>query len=91
MGWLLEAEETMPDIFKAGSTGSDAKAMEEIWHFVLVGKEVPEHKIVKFASERIPAHSVMRVIANMERAGMIEATSIDKRNGTRNWKATVTI
>src|SRR5581483_6219238 len=35
MGWLLEAEEVMPEIFKAGGTGADAKAMDEIFHYVL--------------------------------------------------------
>jgi len=30
MGWLLEAEHTMPDIFKAGAGNADARAMDEI-------------------------------------------------------------
>src|SRR6266404_8384872 len=45
MGWLLEAEVNMPDIFKAGGGGADEKAMDEIYQFVLVserGQGVPE-------------------------------------------------
>src|SRR5258708_35738759 len=34
MGWLLEAECAMPDIFSAGSTGTDARAIDEISHFI---------------------------------------------------------
>lgn len=89
MGWLLEAEETMPYIFKAGAVGGDGKAMDEIADFVFVsdtGKGVSEHKIVNFARERIPAHSVMRVLEIMQRSGMITAVSIDKKSGLRNFR-----
>lgn len=37
MSWLTEAEAAMPDIFKASGVLADAKAMDEIYHFVLVG------------------------------------------------------
>lgn len=90
MGWLLEAEMTMPDIFKAGSTGSDAKAMDEIYHYVLVGggiKGISEHLIVKFAKERVPAHSVMRVLEIMERSGMIKSVANDPKTLLRMFVA----
>ena len=88
MGWLLQAEETMPDIFKAGAIASDSLAMDEIYHYILIaGKSVPEHRIVNFARERVPAHSVMRVLEIMERSGMIQAVSLDKVTGLRHFKA----
>lgn len=90
MNWLVEAEAYMPEIFKAGATGGDARAMEEIKNFVMVsdmGKGVSEHRIIHFACERIPAHSVERVIKLMEQAGMIEAKFIDRRSGNRSWVA----
>lgn len=90
MGWLLEAEQWMPEIFKAGATGADGKAMDEIYHFILVGggaKGLLETKIVNFARERIPAHSVMRVLEIMERSGMIQAVSKDDRTGLRHFTA----
>lgn len=74
MNWLVEAETTMPEIFKAGGVGADAKAMEEIQHFILAsdrGQGVAEPKIIRFAAERIPAHSVIRVLEVMEQSGMI--------------------
>lgn len=89
-GWLVEAESLMGDIFKAGAAGTDTAAMEEIYHFVLTfGKTVPETKLVNFARERVPAHSVVRVIEVMMRSGMIEAVSLDKATGMRMWKAIV--
>lgn len=91
MGWLLEAEQNMSDIFKAGSTGSDGKAMDEIWHYMVLadkGTGVPERVIVNFARERVPAHSVMRVVEVMERSGMIHATHLDPKTGTRIFKPT---
>ena len=87
MGWLLEAEQYMPDIFKAGATGGDGKVMDEIVNYVtsldLYDKGVSEHKIVNFARERVPAHSVMRVIEVMQASGLLVAKSHDPRTGLR--------
>lgn len=94
MTWLTQAEATMPDIFKAGAGNADAKAMDEIYHFVmttsgLTKSPVPERKIIKFAKELVPLHSIERVIKVMEQAGMIQATHMDKRTGQRLFKACV--
>lgn len=89
-GWLEEAETFMADIFKAGAAGADSVAMDEIYHFVLTyGKVVPETKLVNFARERVPAHSVVRVIEVMMRSGMIEAVALNKTTGMREWRAIV--
>ena len=91
MGWLLEAELAMPEIFRAGSVGADAKAMEEIEYFIraadILGKGVSEQKIVRFASEKIPAHTVMRVLEIMERSGTLQAISKDEKTGLRQFQA----
>ena len=92
MGWLLEAEVHMPDIFKAGGTGADSKAMDEIYHYVLASDlrrtGVAEHKLVNFARERVPAHSVMRVLEVMERSGMLRHIANDKA-GQRLWSEVI--
>lgn len=91
MNWLVEAETFMPDIFKAGAMGADGQAMEEIYHFCLIGdlagKGVPEHRLVNFARERIPAHSVMRVLEIMERSSMIRVVGIEAKTGMRKFQA----
>ena len=92
LGWLLEAESFMPDIFSAGATGADGKAMDEILHFVATfPKGVSEHRIVNFARERLPIHSVMRVIEVMEKSGMIFSTGQDMKTGLRTFIASPTI
>lgn len=90
MTWMCAAEETMPDIFKAGAGNADAKAMDEIYHFVMVAGTrgpVPERKIIDLAKRMVPLHSIDRVIKIMEQSGMIVATHIDKRSGLRLYKA----
>jgi len=92
LGWMVEAEFTMPDIFKAGAGNADARAMDEIYHYVLtIGARGPvaERKIVNFAKEHIPIHSIDRVIGVMERAGMLQAVKLDPKTGLRMFKAAV--
>lgn len=84
LAWLVEAEETMGDIFKAGAGNADAKAIDEIHHYVLTscigGKKIPSYKIVNFAKARIPLHSVDRVISIMEKSGLIKQAGLDPKN-----------
>ncbi len=94
INWLHEAEMFMPDIFKASGGGTDSGAMDEIYHFVLMqcvgGKVCPERKIVAFAKERLPIHSVVRVIEVMIASGqLIPQGSADYRTGQRNFKVGV--
>lgn len=92
LGWLIEAEATMPDIFKAGAGNADARAMDEIYHYVLtLGATGPVHerKIINFAREHIPMHSIERVIGIMEKAGMLHGVALDKKTGLRLFKAAV--
>ena len=83
MGWLLEAESMMPEIFQAGGTGTDARAIDEIRHYIGVadrGDGVPEHQIINFARSRVPMHSILRVIEIMTASGQIVSRGIDKNN-----------
>ena len=86
LNWLVEAETYMMDIFKASIAGGDSTAMEDTWQFVwtLFAKErnpIAEHRIVHFLKERIPAHSVMRVIEIMVKSKMFEIVA-DKSGNT---------
>lgn len=86
MGWLIEAEETMLEIFKAGSGSADAQALDEIKYFIQTtdrGQGVAEQRIINFARERIPLHSVLRVIEIMQGSGMIQGVAMDKKTGQR--------
>lgn len=88
MGWLLEAETDMPEVFKAGSVGSDAKAQDEVYHYCLVlnkGDGVPEPALVRRARELVPAMAVLRLLEVMERSGMIKVKGVKK--GVRYFEA----
>ncbi len=90
MGWLVEAESAMPDIFTAGSTGTDSRALEEIAHYIRNadgGDGVPEHKIINFARTRVPMHSILRIIEIMTASGQISTKGVDKY-GARWFKST---
>lgn len=92
MRWLLEAEDLMPDVFKAGSSGTDSKAMDELHHYILLEDKdntgIPESQIVRRARELVPAHSVLRVLEIMERSEMITCRKKD-RFGQRFFSAMV--
>lgn len=90
LGWLLEAESTMPDIFTSGGTGTDSRAIDEISHYINIadkGDGVPEHLIVNFARTRVPMHTILRVIEIMVASGQITAKGID-RHGHRWFNTT---
>lgn len=79
---LVEAESHMPEVFKSMISGGDSNAMEETWNYVwtLYSKEnkpIMEHRIVHFLRERVPAHSVMRVLEIMVRGKMVEIVPVD--------------
>jgi len=90
LGWLVEVEFYMPDIFKSMITGGDSAAMDEIYHFVFQTylkekKPLPEHRIIRFISERVPAHAVMRVFETMYKSNMLEVENHDDK-GRNLWK-----
>lgn len=83
LAWLCEAEVHMGDIFLAGAGNADAKAMDEIYHYVLTsctgGRKLPAFKIINFAKARIPLHSIDRVITVMEKSGLIKQAGLDPK------------
>jgi hypothetical protein len=76
--WLQEIEVFMPDVFAAGSTSVDARAMDEIEDFVSrQGKPVTEHRILRFASNILPAHSLIKVLYIMQVSGRLKQVGDD--------------
>jgi hypothetical protein len=77
LDWLLEAELYMADIFKSMANTSHAKILEETWYFIfkIYNKEgkraVASARVTAFVGQRVPAHSVQRVIEVLEQSGMI--------------------
>lgn len=86
MGWLLEAEHHMPDIFKAGVTNADGAAMDEIVNYVMIndkGRGVSEQAITHFARNRVPFNSILRVIEILEQSGQIYSRGINAHSKLR--------
>ena len=89
---MTEAERHMPDIFKAGAGNADAKAMDEIYHYVLTegGKgPVVDRKIIRFAKNFVPLNSIERVIQVMFMGGMLKIVKQDLRTGQKYYLAEV--
>lgn len=89
LGWLLEAEVAMADIFKALGAKGDGSVIEDTWHYIykifMATKEpISEHRLIQYVSEKVPAYNVMRIIEIMERAGQIEKAITEK--GLPGWK-----
>jgi hypothetical protein len=75
--WLLEAESFMPDIFKSMSVGGDAKAIEDTYYwaykiYMKEGKNISEDRIVEYLANKVPAHSVERIMQLMVKARLFE-------------------
>ena len=92
--WLIEVEALMPDIFKAGAGNADAKAQDEIYHYVLMQQikwkhGVPEYLITRFARNLVPLHSIDRVIKAMVNSKLLFPTFYDKKLKQSLFKATL--
>ena len=77
LSWLTELESFMPDIFKSLKVGGDARAIDECWHFAYTywmkkQDAVPEHLLYAFLQERVPVHSIERMINIMCQSTMLK-------------------
>lgn len=87
LGWMIEAEEFMPDIFKSMVSGGDSQIIQECWHYVYKlhikhGKPVPAQQVVMFLQERTPAHNIEKVLDVMVRAGILTKDDLVEGVGT---------
>lgn len=79
LGWLLEAETFIPDLFHSHGVAGDTAAIDDAWDFIFrvyhkEGKKpVLEHRVVNFLRTKVPSHSIMKIIEIMERSGIIKA------------------
>lgn len=76
LGLMIEIEQLMPDIFKALSAGSSMDIMKEIWHYVYTqyaktGKAIPEAQIVQFATQKVPIHSIDKIMEIMQKTNFL--------------------
>lgn len=84
LGWLLEAERNMPDIFRSMVSGGASKVMDETWHWAFERwkrdggkKPIPEPLIYEFISQRAPVHEVSRIIEIMVKTGILTSKHVN--------------
>ena len=79
-GWLLEAEITMPDIFRAMGQKSDAQIIVDLHYFMWSEyskraindrKPIPQQKIYEFLHSRVTSERIAKLIEVAERTGYI--------------------
>lgn len=72
LGWLAEAELSMPRIFEEGLSSIDGRAMDEIVDFIRrQGKPVRHHVLVREAAKRVPLHAVLKVLEVLWLSGRV--------------------
>lgn len=78
LGWLVEAETTIPDIFRAmGSSGGDSNIIQETYYFVYQAymrngmAPVKRWKLIEFLQERAPSYSIDRIVQTMCDSGLL--------------------
>jgi len=86
MGWLLEAEEAMPEIFRTGAQSADSRAMEDIAHYCS-GKHVPEHVLLNYARQQVSVATMYRLIEIMTRSQMLTVVGYDEKTRLRIFTA----
>jgi DNA replicative helicase MCM subunit Mcm2 (Cdc46/Mcm family) len=90
MEMLLITEGTMPDVFRSmRMINSDANVIDEAFNYIytLFAKEqkpISEHRLIHFLSQRMPSHSVFKVIETMVASNMIEVGGVGTGLGGRN-------
>jgi len=90
---LLEAEKTMPDIFRAMNVSQDSIEIAETHRFIIeycTDKEVtsiPEHRLVHFIMKRVAVQRVGYIIDIMIQSQLIQVVGVNLGKGSRNFKA----
>jgi hypothetical protein len=80
LAWLLEAEEAMPEIFKA-SSGPDGQLINDCWHFVYTTtqrehKPLLEDRLYAYLKDKAPSYAVERIVTVMVKSKVL-LTSTD--------------
>lgn len=87
---FLEAEAYMPDVFRAmKAIGSDSNVIDECYAYVYQlyhkeGKGISEHRIIHFLAQRLPSHSVAKVLEVMVNSQVLVVDGVGTGAGGRN-------
>lgn len=79
LGWLVEVERNMADLFPAGQVTSDSRAMDQIEYYIGENQPVLETRVIRFAAGLLPADKLFKVLQLMRDSGRIR-----RANGGEN-------
>ena len=76
LDWMLAAEDTIPEIFKAMQSGGDSNVIRDTWYFVYkttleTGKPIPKSRLMAFLGQRVPSEKVETIITIMEKMKLL--------------------
>lgn len=89
IGWLIESEQYMPEVFKAMKGTSDHNILQELKMFVASeyvrtgGKEIPESMLISFLHQRTPVGNIPRMIESAQKGGLITQVMLPKYTAYR--------
>ncbi len=83
LGWLIELEHYIPDIFKSMQSGGDSKAIEDTWYMAMKlyaahKKPIEERILVQYLQQRVPAHAIDYILSSMVKGGALKETNVNK-------------
>lgn len=86
--WMLEAEDTVPDIFNTGGIAGDAKAIDDCWYFVYQTyqkekKPILERRVINNLMSRVPSYSISKIIEVMRSTGLLILDPVNGLNAYR--------
>lgn len=86
-GWMLEAEQTMPDVFSSMAGRSDADLLDELHNFVYklyVHDKKPVHRsmIWRFLSGRATSDKINHILNVAVKSGLLRSEDLDGAEGT---------
>jgi hypothetical protein len=84
IGWLLEAEAVVPEIFMVAASGDETQGhvMEDVKTYIVIEfgrtrRPVVQERLVDFLKGRVALQAIMPLITLMVNSKMIEVTSFD--------------
>ena len=77
LGWMLELETAMEDIFKAMTLGGDVQLMNDVWYhawteYLKTNAPIPEPKIIEMITSVAGAKGVSQMLDLMKRSEMLK-------------------
>jgi len=86
-GWMLEAEQTMPDVFASLVGRSDADLLDELHNFVYKiytrdNKPVRRHILWQYLSTKTTSEKIKYILDTAVKSGLLRSEDIDGADGT---------